>query len=88
MHCPCGVCQYRGHSGGELNARPFSSFRLSRLGNENGPMRMSVELIRVAIDVQSYHAHWCRILVRIFAVEFLNGALADLPSHVACHVGM
>ena len=51
-------------------------------------MRMSVELMRVAIGVQSYHAHGCRILVRGFAVEFLNSALADLPSHVACHVGM
>ena len=42
--------------------------------------------MRTAINVQSYHAHWCRILVRVFGVEFLNSALADLPSHVACHV--
>ena len=88
MHCLCGVCQYRGRSGVELIARPFSSFRPLRPGNESGPMRMSVKLMRVAVGVQSYHAHWCRILVRVFAVELLNSALADLPSHVACHVGM
>ena len=88
MHCPCGVCRYCGRLGVEPIARPFSSFRLLRPGNESGPMRMSVELIRVAVGVQSYHAHWCRILVRVFAVELLNSALADLPSHVACHDGM
>ena len=26
--------------------------------------------------------------MRILAAEFLNSALADLPSHVACHVGL
>ena len=51
MHCPCGVCQYRGRSGKEPSARPFSSSRPLRPGNENGPMRMSVQLMRVAIDV-------------------------------------
>ena len=42
----------------------------------------------VAIDVQPYYAHRCGIFVRVFAVELLNSALADFPSHVACHVGM
>ena len=50
--------------------------------------RASVVIREVAVDLEPYHARYCRVLVESLAVEFLKSALADLPSHVACHVGL
>ena len=37
------------------------------------------------MDVAPYYTLWCSVLARMLAAELLNGALADLPSHVASH---
>ncbi len=40
------------------------------------------------IDVGPYHAHDCRVMMRILAAELVKSALSGLPRHVACHVGI